>query len=100
MAKHRRHSMEKSGSSMEPKRIEGLPETMAVHSQMSNMGKSYYGDGYGEHANMPMAPKMQMYPQPYKTLEAEAYPDNIREIDTDAMANLKMVHDHMSDSMY
>lgn len=106
MAKHRRHEMkmkmkmEKSGSMDEPKRIEGMPESMAAREPMDSMGRKYYGEGYGMQANMPTTPDMALYPRPYRTLEAEAYPDNIREIDTDAMANLKQVHQYMSDSMY
>lgn len=90
---------ETSGGSMTmPPRVEGM--TTKDESSMVDVGRRYYGEGYGNMANMPTAPVMKLYPKPYQGLNNDDYPDNIRSIDMDGYASEKEVRDHLSDSMY
>ena len=94
MAKH--YSTKKSMA--QPRDIEN--SNISQSSQMNSIGASYYGRGYGKPQNMPTEVEMSEYPQPYRSLETEAYPDTLREIDGDTRYNQGKVESHRSDSMY
>lgn len=96
----RKHGYNKTsdGDMMEPHRVEGM--TTQDESHMVDVGRRYYGEGFGQMANMPSAPVMKLYPKPYQGLNNDDYPDNIRSIDMDGYASEKEIRDHLSDSMY
>lgn len=89
-----------SGKSMAMPRDAATGGNMNNETQLYHMGKSYYGKGYGEFANLPKEPDYEQYPKARKYLDTEHYPDTIREIDTDNDFNYGKVASHMSDSMY
>lgn len=99
MPKH--YSNKKSSSSMAmPRDAAESTGRISDETQMYHMGRSYYGKGYGEFANLPKEPDYEQYPKARKYLDTEHYPDTIKEIDTDNDFNYGQVARHMSDSMY
>lgn len=73
---------------------------MAKDTQKYHEGSSYYGKGYGKFANMPEAVEQNTYPNPYGSLDNDAYPDTMPEIDADFRYNDKKVRSRRSKTMY
>lgn len=68
--------------------------------QMYHEGAGYYGKGHGKFANMPEDVEMRSYPDPYESLDNDAYADTVEEIDENQRYNNKKVRSQRSDSMY
>ncbi len=93
--------MAKKGKGMmEPRNIEASTPTKLGETEMYHEGAKYYGEGYGKPQNMPEEVRMSQYPRPHRSLDNEAYPDTVGEIDDDQMYNDKQVESRRSRSMY
>lgn len=68
--------------------------------QMYHKGKDYYGPGYGHIANMAPYPDMHYYPKGKSYLMTDKYPDTLREIDSEASANMSNLKRQPSKSKY
>lgn len=84
----------------EPRDIEGSKPGKKGESQMYHEGSGYYGKGHGKMANMPTEVEMDEYPKPYRSLDNDAYPDTIEEIDESTHYNNRKVDERRSRSMY
>lgn len=89
----------KGKSMMQPRDIEGS-RPGKEDTQMYHQGAGYYGKGYGDFSNMPSEVVHTKYPYAKQSLDNNAYPDTIEEIDENCRYNERKVAEHRSDSMY
>lgn len=96
MAKHYKN---KSTSSL------GMPKDTAqgqgdYSGGSSQMGKSYYGKGHGNPANMPMQPEISMYPKGRPYIGDSGYSDTMSELDSDAHASINKLNSQLTKKKY